>query len=84
MEAKAKDRLYRLVDRIPEGEVHAAERYLEYLAEHGDPLVRALMSAPEVDEPLSEEDRQALEDGRSALDTGDVVTDEELRAELGL
>ena len=84
MEAKAKDRLYRLVERIPEGEVHAAERYLEYLAEHGDPFVRALMNAPEMDEPLSDKDREALEEGRSALEAGDVVTDEELRAELGI
>lgn len=31
MEAKTKERLYRLVDRIPQGELHAAQRYLEYL-----------------------------------------------------
>ena len=84
MEAKARERLYRLVDEIPEGEVHAAERYLEYLAEHGDPFVRALRNAPEVDEPLSDEDREALDEGRRALDEGDVVTDEELRAELSI
>jgi len=84
MEAKAKQRLYRLVERIPEEEIHAAERYLEYLATHGDPLVRALTHAPESDEPLSEEDREALEEGRRALDEGDVVTDDELRAELGI
>jgi len=84
MEAKAKERLYRLVDQIPEREIHAAERYLEYLAEHGDPFMRALLNAPESDEPLSDEDREALEEGRAALAAGDVVTDEELRAELGI
>jgi len=84
MEAKAKERRYRLVDRIPEEEVHAAERYLEYLAEHGDPFIRALMTAPDEDEPLSDEDGEALEEGRRALAEGDVVTDEELRAELGI
>lgn len=84
MEAKARERLYRLVDQIPEEEVHAAERYLEYLAEHGDPFIRALMRAPESDEPLSEEDHEALNEGRRALVEGDVVTDEELRAELGI
>ncbi len=84
MEAKAKERLYRLVDQIPDGEVHAAERYLEYLAKQGDLLVRALLSAPASDEPLSDEDRKALAEGRRALDESDVVTDEELRAELGI
>ncbi|HSW30520.1 MAG TPA: hypothetical protein VLH75_13625 [Longimicrobiales bacterium] len=82
MEAKAKERPYRLVDQIPEEEVHAAERYLEYLAEHCDPFIRALMPAPESDQPLSEEDREALNEGRRALVEGDVVTDEELRAEF--
>lgn len=84
MEAKAKARLYRLIDRIPEGEIHAAERYLEYLAEHGDPFMRALLNAPASDEPLTEEDREALNEGRAALAAGDVVTDEELRVELDL
>lgn len=84
MEAKAKERLYRLVDRIPPGEVHAAERYLEYLAELGDPFIRKLMNAPFDDEPVSEEDRADLEEGRRALAEGDVVTDEELCAELGI
>lgn len=84
MEAKAKERLYRLVDQIPDGEIHAAERYLEYLTEHGDPFTRALMAAPDDDEPLSREDREALDEGRQALAGGDMVTDEELRAELGI
>lgn len=84
MEVKARERLYRLVDRIPEDEVHAAERYLEYLAMRGDPLVRALMDAPASDEPLTDADREALADGRRSLEDGDVLTDEELRAELGI
>ncbi len=84
MEANVKERLHRLIDRIPEREVHAAERYLEYLTEHGDPFMRALLNAPESDEPLSEDDQEALEEGRAALAAGDVVTDEELRAELGI
>ena len=83
MEAKAKERLYRLIELIPEREIHAAERYLEYLAEHGDPFMGALLNAPKGD-ALSDEDREALEEGRAALAAGDVVTDEELRAELGI
>jgi hypothetical protein len=77
MEAKARERLYRLVDRIPDGEVHTAERFLEYLTSVDDPLVRALLSAPEDDESLSESDNVALEEGRRALAEGDVVSDED-------
>lgn len=84
MESKAKERLHRLIELIPEPEIHAAQRYLEYLAEHGDPFMRALKNAPETDEPLSDEDREALEEGRRALDEGDVVSDEELRETLDI
>ena len=84
MEAKAKEKLHRLVDQIPEGEVYTAERFLEYLASEDDPLVRALMNAPEDDEPLSEADREALAEGRRTFAEGDVVSDEELRAQLGI
>lgn len=83
MKAEARKRLYQLVDGLPETEIQAATRYLEYLAALGDPFLRTLSSAPPSDEPFSEDDRVALEEGRQALTTGDTVSDEELRAELG-
>ena len=84
MTAEPKDRLHRLVDALPAGELLAAERYLEFLSGHGHPFVRALLDAPETAEPLSERDRTALDEGRDALDAGDTVSDEELREELGI
>ena len=83
MEAKPRERLHRLIDTLRAGELKAAERYIEYLCEHGDPFVRTLMNAPEVSEPLSDEDREALDEGRRALEVGDLVSDRELCAELG-
>ena len=58
MEADPGERLHRLVDTLPTGEIEAAERYVEYLCEHGDPFVEALMNAPEMAEPLSNEERE--------------------------
>ena len=84
MTTEAKERLHRLVDALPSGELRAAERYLEFLAAHGDPFVTTLLSAPETTEPMSSEDRAALDEGRRALDAGDVVSDRALRAELGI
>ena len=84
MKTEVKTRLHWLVDKLPEEEVHAAERYLEYLAEQADPLVTALSNAAEVDEPLTDDDRAALEEGRLALDAGDTVSDDELRSQLGI
>lgn len=49
--------LYRLVDRLPEGEMHAAVRYLEYLCDLGaDPVLRVLREAPVDEEPISAEE----------------------------
>ena len=84
MEAKPRERLHQLIDTLPAGELKAAERYIEYLCEHGDPFVQTLMNAPEMSEPLSDEDREALDEGRRALEAGDLVSDRELRAELGI
>ena len=84
MATEVKERLHRLVDALPSGELHAAERYLKFLASHGDPLVQALLNAPEAAEPLSASDRKALDEGCRALETGDIVTDRALRAELGI
>jgi predicted transcriptional regulator len=62
--------LYRLIDELPEAELHAAARFLEYLRDAGDPLLRALHAAPE-DEAAIEE---ALEDVRA----GRIVRHEDL------
>lgn len=84
MEAKAKERLYRLIDRIPEREVHAAERYLQYLAELGDPLIRALMNAPFDDEPVAPGEEEAVREALEDVAAGRVHTLEEVKKELGL
>ena len=84
MASEVKERLHRLVDALPPDELHAAERYLEFLARHGDPFLQALLNAPEAIEPLSAGEREALDEGRRALEACDVVTDSSLRAELGI
>ena len=84
MATEPKERLHSLVDALPAGELQAAERYLEFLSGHGHSFVRALLNASELTEPLSDGDREALDEGRRALESGDVVSDAELRAELGI
>jgi hypothetical protein len=64
--------------------VHAAERFLNDVSSVDDPVVRALFGAREDDEPLSHDDREALEEGHRAMAKGDVISDEELRPELGI
>ena len=86
----AKEELYRLVDALPEGETHAARRFLEYLrdasrtgvADGDDPVMQAFMAAPEDDEPLTPAEEAAIREGEEALARGEVRPWEEIRAEL--
>jgi hypothetical protein len=58
----SKRELRNLIDRLPEAEVPAAQRFLEYLCDLDDPVVRAFRNAPEEDEPITgEEDKAAAE-----------------------
>ena len=77
------EELHRLVDELPESEMHVALRFLEYLKNLGsDPLMRTLMLAPEDDEPDSLEDRKASDEAWEQYLQGDVRSWEEVRQEL--
>jgi hypothetical protein len=75
--------LHRLVDELPESEMHVALRFLEYLRNPGsDPFVRALMLAPEDDEPYTPEDQKASDEAWKQYLEGDVRSWEDVRQEL--
>ena len=84
MDANLRDRLYRLVDRLPDAEGLAAERYLQYLTAYGDPLVRAALSVPEDEDELSNAGRLLLNEGREDLAAGRTHTLDEVKRELEL
>jgi hypothetical protein len=80
-----KSRLHHLVDELSESEVAAAERYLEYLRLVGrDPVLHALLTAPEDDEPETDTERAAVAEGAEDLHHGRAHTLDEVRRELGL
>jgi hypothetical protein len=57
-----KERLHSLVEELPEPEVHAALRFVEYLRrEAADAVARALREAPCDDEPLTADDLAELD-----------------------
>lgn len=77
-----RERLHILVDTVPDDDLETVQHLLE---EHGtDPLLLALANAPEDDEPLTPEEEAAIREGLDALASGDVVSDQQLRRELGL
>lgn len=53
------EKLHHLIEELPEAELHAALRFLEYLCQtntRADPVLQALLAAPPDDEPLSQEE----------------------------
>lgn len=55
-----KDQVHHLIDQIPEDDLAAAARYLEYLRDKGDPFLYALVNAPEDDEEETSEEAAAV------------------------
>ena len=78
-----REKLHRLVDALPDDELRAAERYLEYLRDTaGDRVLRALRNAPVDDEPLTKQDLDAISEADEAIARGEVEPWEEARQEL--
>jgi hypothetical protein len=80
----SKDTLHALIDTLPETKLDAARLYLEALRAEDDPVLHALLNAPDDDEPETEEERAAVQEAREASARGDVYTLEEVSRELGL
>jgi hypothetical protein len=76
----SRDTLHHLVDRIPEEELAAATRFLEYLAV--SPAYRAALSATPDDEPVTEGDAEAIARAREEVRTGKVVSHDEILREF--
>ena len=77
------EELHRIVDELPESEMLVALRFLEYLRNLGsDPFLRALMQAPEDDEPYDIEDQKASDEEWEQYLQGDVRSWEDVRQEL--
>ncbi len=77
-----KEDLHRLVDELPKKELPVAKRYLEYLRNMGDPVLRAFMEAPEDDEEETEEERALVHEARQEYLGGETRPWEEVRKEL--
>jgi hypothetical protein len=78
----SRDTLHDLIDRIPEEELPAAKRFLEYLAV--SPAYRAALSAPQDDEPVTQDDAAAIARARNEVRSGNVTSHEAILREFGL
>ena len=79
----SRDHLVELSERLPERELPAAERFLEFLC--ADPVSRTLALAPDDDEPESAFERQAVALARGEFERGERGTPiGQLKEELDL
>lgn len=69
-----KDRLHRLIDALPEHELGQAERLLATLP-GADPVLRAVLLAPEDDEGETDEERAAVREACEQVERGELVDD---------
>jgi predicted transcriptional regulator len=76
---KDRETLHTLVDDLPEAELSAARRFLEYLRRQADPLRSILDAAPLDDEPVTDEDLAAIREGLAEKARGEVVSHEEVK-----
>ena len=73
-----KEDLHKLIDKLPEDEIQAATLYLQHLQNRNDPVLAALLNAPEDDEPETEYECQAVAEGMEDLEAGRMVTSAEI------
>ena len=73
-----------LIDGLPVLELHAVKRFIQYIRDMDDPLLRIMAEAPWDDEPVTEEDIAAFTETDEDFRTGNVFTQEEIERELGL
>jgi hypothetical protein len=79
-----KEVLHRLVDKLPEDELGAAERVLSALRDRAtNPRHLRLLTVPADDEAETAEERAGSAEARAQIADGRTVTNEELRRAIG-
>lgn len=78
-----KQDLHKLIDEIPEYEHTAVADYLKRLAELAqDPVYQAFMNAPIDDEPVTPEERAAIDEAKAEVARGEVYSLEDICRDL--
>lgn len=80
-----REELHRMLDEIPEGKLPVVRKYLKNVRDAADdPVRRAIENAPLDDEPETEKEKQAVEEGKADIRAGRTLSNDELKRELGL
>jgi hypothetical protein len=80
MMTTTRERLHAILDELPDDMLDAVEAAISDLTE---PPYRPLSEAPDDDEPLTDEDLEAIREGREEYARGESITNDELRRKMG-
>jgi hypothetical protein len=80
----AVEQLKAMIDDLGEGEVYAVTRYVLFLRSVDDSFSRSLDEAPLDDECYPEDNSEATKKSKEDFKTGNALTLDEARRELGL
>ena len=75
-------RLFALAETLPEADLRPAVRFLEYLQDSNDPVLRAYKDAPLDDEPLTEAESLAIDEALEDVAQGRLIPHEQIRQEF--
>ena len=73
-----------LIDCVPTDELLVVKRYVQYVIDMQDPLLKTLADAPVDDEPLDNSDLVALKEAWEDVAAGNLVSNETLKSRLGI
>ena len=79
--AITRERAREILDAVPDDRLDDAAAALEPLV---DPMLLVLMNAPEDDEPLTDEDREAIAEGVAEYRRGDFIGAAEAKRRHGI
>ena len=73
-----------LIDCVPTDELLVVKRYIQYVIDMQDPLLKTLADAPVDDEPLDNSDLVALKEAWEDVAAGNLISNEALKERLGI
>ncbi len=80
-----REEIHRIIDEIPESQLPTVLSYLKRFTDASDdPVQRALANAPVDDEPQTEEEQRAVQEGKADVRLGRTLSTDTLKRELGL
>ena len=76
--------LKELVDALPDRDLYAVKRYIQFLNYLDDPVAMSMAEAPLDDEPLIDEEIAAMAEGKDDVKAGRLISHEEIMRKFGL